>query len=227
MGNHKVLKDIHKGKDIWILGSGPSMGFVDKSFFDNKITIGAGKVWQFFRLDYSLNKHIEFIREAGANNQVVIASKHDCGDIGHPVNEDKNIKYIFTHKRGRFGELETNFVENLNAIGKDDDIFVSYSTITSCIHMAAYMGAKNIILCGHDCGWIDKKSHMFDYGDRLVKFYKTPEKFNEYHNMWFERITKDSERLKYKLMEIYGCNIHSLNPFINFRLEGRTYDTKQ
>ena len=225
--SHIELKNKHKNRDIWVIGSGASMGFVDKSFFENKITIGPCQVWKYFNITYNLHKHQQFIKEAYDNGQVVIASKHDCGDVEHPLNEEKGIHYIFTHKKGRFGELETNFIENLNAVGKDEDIFVSYSTITSCIHMAAYMGASNIIICGHDCGWIDKKSHMFDYGKRLIEFYGTIQKFNEYHNMWFERVDNDSRRLRDKLKEVYRCNIYSLNPFLNFGLEGHIYDTKQ
>ena len=33
------LKDIHKGEDIWVIGAGSSMNFVDSSFFENKICI--------------------------------------------------------------------------------------------------------------------------------------------------------------------------------------------
>ena len=35
----KELKDVHNGQDIWIIGAGSSMDFVDPSFFDNKICI--------------------------------------------------------------------------------------------------------------------------------------------------------------------------------------------
>ena len=33
----KELKNIHKGKDIWVLLAGSSMDYVNKSFFENKI----------------------------------------------------------------------------------------------------------------------------------------------------------------------------------------------
>ncbi len=220
---HTKLKNIYQKNDVWVLGSGPSLGFIHRSFFDNKITIGANEVWKHYCLNFTLVKHKQFTEEAIKNNQTVIASKHDCGDIEHDLNENEGVDYIFTHKRGRFGDLKINFEENLNSIGEDDDIFVSHSTITSCIHLAAYMGAKNIIIVGHDCGWIDDKSHMLDYGDRLVKFHK--DDFNKYHTMWFGEITIESERLRDRLKEVYGCNIHSLNPFLNLRLEGHKYVT--
>ena len=224
--SHTLLKESYRDKDIWVLGSGASLGFITQDFFNGKITIGSNRVWQYYPLTYTVCKHTQFIQEAIDNGQTVIASKHDCGDIDHPLNKQEGIHYIFTHKRGRFGDLEGNFEENLKAIGEDEDIFVSHSTITSCIHLAAYMGAKNIILAGHDCGWIDGKSHMHDYGKRLEDFHK--KEFNRYHNTWFGSIVVESERLRDKLKEVYGCNIHSLNPFLNLGMEGHKYDsTKQ
>jgi len=222
--SHIVCKNKFIGDDLYILGSGYSMSFIDKSFFDRKITIGANLMYRQFPIKYSVIKHKQFIEEAVEEGQIVIASKHDCGDIEHELNP-LGANYYFTHKKGRFGELEENFIENINSIGKDDDIFVSYSTITSCIHLAAYMGAKNIIICGHDCGWLDDRSHIDGYQERLVDFYEKEEKFNEYYNGWFERIQNDTIRLKAKLKEVYKCNIYSLNPFINFGLEGHTYVT--
>ena len=208
-----------------MLGSGASMGFIDPKFFDGKLTIGTNNIWKYFKVDYSLFKHEQYIPEAyKSSKSKIIASLHDCGDLGHPKNESLLVDYVFTHKRGRFESLEEHFQENLDAVGQDDDIFVSYSTITSCIHIAAYMGAKNIILCGHDCGYLDGVSHVKEYADHIKEFHK--EGFIDYHNMWFERVSEDTRRLKAKLIEVYRCNIYSLNPFINFRLEGHKFSEK-
>jgi hypothetical protein len=46
---------------------------------------------------------------------------------------------------------------------REDQLLVSHSTITSGIHLAAYMGAKNIILMGHDCGTIDGNLNFDGY----------------------------------------------------------------
>jgi len=89
------------------------------------------------------------------------------------------------------------------------------------------MGARNIIVCGHDCGWIDGLSHIEGYSKRIIDYYGSEEKFNKYYNYWLERINSDTIRLKEKIKEIYGCEIYSLNPFINFRLEGHDYVTKK
>jgi hypothetical protein len=223
---HTELKGIYSGKDIYVLGSGSSMSFIDKSFFIGKIIIGTNFIWKFFPVTYNLFKHSHLIQEAIDAGQITIISKHDCGDIDKPLNEYE-ANYVFTHKRGRFEDREEYFQENLDAIGRDDDIFVSYSTITSCIHLAAYMGAKNILICGHDCGYIDGASNLDNYADRAKGYHQTEENFNKCYNDWFELINEDSIKLKRRLIEVYDCNIYSINPFINLRLEGHRYDTKK
>ena len=40
MNNVIDFKAIHEGEDIWIIAAGPSMNYVDNSFFENKVTIG-------------------------------------------------------------------------------------------------------------------------------------------------------------------------------------------
>ena len=42
----KYYKNIHKDKDIYVIGSGSSCDFIDNSFFDNKITIGINQVYK-------------------------------------------------------------------------------------------------------------------------------------------------------------------------------------
>jgi hypothetical protein len=218
---HTQLKDKHAGKDIWVVASGASMDHVDALFFENKVAIGINRVYiKFSGLDLVLIKHEQFVRDALESGQAVIMSKHDCGDIDRPENKH-SANYIFTHKRGRFGNLEKNFKDNLDAVGIDDDIFVSHSTITSGIHLAAYMGARNIIVCGHDCGRLDGKL-FFDGYERLPGW-ETREKYETRMLGWFAHIEKETAALRKKLREVYGCNIYSLNPFLNFAMEGHIY----
>ncbi len=221
----KELKNKYSGEDIYVLGAGPSLNFVNPAFFNNKIAIGINNIYRFFPVIYSVFKHKQFIAEALGFKQVVIASKHDDGDTRAPITEVPEGCYTFTHKQGRFVELEKNFTENLAAVGKDDDIFVSFSTITSGIHLAAYMGAKTIILCGHDCGTLDGKMCV----DRYDEFRRVPENItkDEYETsfkIWLGMLGKETIRLKEKIKEVYGCEVYSLNPFINFALEGHIYE---
>lgn len=223
--SHVELLNQFSRHDIYVVGAGRSVDFIDKSFFDGKISIGVNSIWKYIPVIFCLFKHGQFIEEAiNAKKTTVIMSKHECGDIDKELN-NYNAHYIFTHKRGRFGDIEKNFEENINAIGEDDDIFVSHSSITSAIHLAAYMGAKNIIICGHDCGYIDGKSHIDSYDNHINEFYERESVKNDYYNQWFKDISNETMKLKKRLQEVYGCNIVSINPFVNFRLEGHSYDT--
>ena len=96
-------------------------------------------------------------------------------------------------------------------------------TITTAIHLAAYMGAKNIILVGHDCGTINGECNFKGYHNNET--YKIAHaKGKDDYVLWLKKIEDNTIRLKKLLIEKYGCNIYSLNPFINFNLEGNVYE---
>ena len=108
-----------------------------------------------------------------------------------------------------------NILQKLN----EDELLVSFSTITSGIYLAAYMGAKNIILVGHDCGTIDGQSNFKNYHSKESRLQKSTDSYN----VWLRKIEKDTIILKQFLKDKYKCNIYSLNPFVSFRLEGHIF----
>ena len=68
---------------------------------------------------------------------------------------------------------------------------VSFSTIVSGIHLAAYMGAKNIILVGHDCGTIDGIPNVEGYhNDSSYKI--VWKKGKEDYIKWLPKIENDT-----------------------------------
>ena len=99
-------------------------------------------------------------------------------------------------------------------------LVVSHSTITTAMHLAAYMGAKNIIIVGHDCGFLDGKA-VFDgyYSDLTVP----PWKSIDDHMSWLGQIEEQTLSVKQRLAEVYGTRVVSLNPFVNLGLEGHIY----
>ena len=54
----KELKNIYKGKDIWVIAGGSSMDFIDSSFYENKITIGLNHVYKKYKCDYIIMKDL-------------------------------------------------------------------------------------------------------------------------------------------------------------------------
>ena len=85
--------------------------------------------------------------------------------------------------------------------------------------MAAYMGAKNIIICGHDCGIIDGQSTIDGYYKEIAPAQGNEDGYKRWLGMIENHTTFVCEHLQIE----YNCNIHSLNPFINLNLEGHKY----
>jgi uncharacterized Rossmann fold enzyme len=211
------LKDIHKGEDIWVLGSGSSLGYIDKSFFDGKITVAINNVVEHYlpTANYMVTKYHQVANQIAQQypETKVIVSHKQYGNVNNKSGMDnskyENI-YIFYHNQNQAGSTP---IKELLPMA-DNHLIASWSSITSGIHLAAHMGAKNIILAGHDGGAIDGKYHIDNYHtekdsinqkDKLIAF------------------QDNTIELKQALKEIYGCNIHSLNPFISLRLEGHTF----
>jgi len=229
MRNTAELKDKFKGQDIWVVGSGASAVWIEPDFFKNKIAIGINRIYYRFELTYLMSKHTDYIKAAIEAKQTVIMSKYKDGDIENGLN-GSGAAYVFGHKGVRHGDIENNFDKNLEAVGQDDDIFVSYSTITSGIHLAAYMGAKNIIMVGHDCGYLDGCGYVDrgamaaeTYPENLLKFHGSKKACDDYYKKWFRDVEKQTIALKKKIKQVYGCDIYSLNPFINLNLEGHKF----
>lgn len=212
----KDFKNIHKEKDIYVVGSGKSLDFIDKSFFENKITIGVNQVFKKFVPTYSVRKEhclLKSILDLGLNT-VHFVSKYDTGNHKSKTNYNLDGTIVFDHDHN-------NCKVNDN-LPSGDKLIVSYSTITTGIHLAAYMGAKNIIIIGHDCGTIDGEPNFKGYHTNNTYRIAHPTGKSGYIN-WLKKIELDTIKLRGLLKKKYGCNVYSLNPFINFGLEGHKY----
>ena len=84
------------------------------------------------------------------------------------------------------------------------------------------MGAKNIILVGHDCGSIDSECNFNGYHTKQMYEISFKNEKKDYIQ-WLKEIENDTIKLKQILKSVFDCNIYSLNPFINFGLEGHVY----
>jgi len=218
---HTQLKNKHRGEDAYIICSGASLDFYDKSFFDNKLTIGVNRVCKFLKCQYNVHKDERGFVEAVKyldESPTLIISKHQFGSLPLPENklDIEEDYYYFTHSQNpnlRGIKINPRTVGN-------DKIIVSRSTITSAIHIGAYMGAKNIILVAHDCGTINGKINASGYSEII----KPLEGDDKYETFVKSEIENDTIVLREWVKAHYGCNVISLNPFINFGLEGNKYE---
>lgn len=219
------FKEKHGGQDIYILASGPSFDFVDPAFLADKITIGINEIYKRFPPTYLIRKDPDLLRASlqanpttthfisrgqfgGANTKNADTIRSTADLSGFPI-------VLFAHNQ--------NTHKLPASLPPDGQLVTSYSTIVSAIHLAAYMGAKTILLIGHDCGTLDKKVNCDGY--------YTPQNYQiswknggeTAYRAWVPTIETDTIALKALIKERYGCSIHSINPFINFGLEGHIY----
>lgn len=209
------LKNLLEGHDIYVIASGPSAGYIAPQFFDNKYAIGVNNVWlRFPNVDWVVRKEFNNNEHPSVpQGKPLIMAKHACGSLSRNVNRyDGGEWYVFEHENNNL------VAPDLTVIGTDK-IIVSYSTITSAMHIAAYMGAYNIILVGHDCGWLDGKSNIDGYPPPIA----TDAEYIHFLNS----IEPQTLAIRQVLNEVYGVNIYSLNPFVNFGLEGHEYERER
>lgn len=213
-----ALKNYHKGEDIYVLGSGASMNYLDKSFFNNKITIGINYINKLFPCTYSFMKDV--CTHEGFDYFLKLAREHDSIPMTTDIYGEKNEHTHFYERDDLFYIVP---VEKWNAFGNMDLIgtekfITGHLTMSTAIHIAFYLGAANIVLCGIDGGILDEQLNVNGYYDKLsenkIEHLKeaVSHPYNEIH---LKRIRK---RLK-----DFGVNLVSLNPFLNIGLEGHKY----
>ena len=130
------LKGLHEGQDIWVLAAGASMNYVDSSFYDNKITVGVNRICKTFKCDYIVAKDGRGFKEIISSidyDTKLVLSKHESGNLYQNLNSVDFEHFIFEHPSKPKEEPQ------IDCINKEDSkLVVSYSTITSAIHFAAF-----------------------------------------------------------------------------------------
>ena len=208
-------KNKHSGKDIWILGSGKSLDFVDNSFFENKITIGVNLAYNRFNLNYNIWHHyyINNINEAIKNTIVFVSEYRKCQKKSTKFT-DSNIELakkviIYKHNEQTFTQLDPRPI-----FTDTEEIMTGGTTIINAVGLAVHMGAKNIILCGCDNGSIENEVNYIGYYKGDFKPQQQGHSLTSFQLMKLVRI---------ELKKI-NTNMYMLNPFLDFNLEGLKYD---
>lgn len=208
MKNIYELEGKYLGDDIWIVAAGPSMDHVSPRFFQNKVSIGVNQVYLRFETDYLVRKESEGFKAARETGIPLIVSRFASGSFQRGLNSTAD--YVFDHLDNGLEQVDLSVISETSR-----KIVVSYSTITSAIHIAAVMGAANIILCGHDCGTLDGKSRMEGYPEALMG--------DPRYRQWLGEILPQTLAVRERIRQVYGCNIYSLSPFIGLGLEGHKF----
>lgn len=208
------LKDIYSGQTLYVLGSGPSLDYYPPDFFRDRPAIGCNSVYTRFPVRFTVAKELplEGLRASAAAAAFPVVSRHSYGNKNYPppVRDLDTLHYVFDHPPNRHTGADWEVIGT-------DQIIVSYSTITSAIHLAAYMGAKTIFLCGCEAGTLDGQINFTGYPGT-----PPPDKEAWYRD-WLPQIRAQTITLRDKLQHVYGCHIMTISPFVNFAHEGHIF----
>ena len=203
------FRDVHCCKTVYVFGSGATLNYLAPSFFDDKICVATnfcGSVFGLGRYYVFSHYHADSVAEAQLDETVAVFTPlREHGTDAEFLGFMPKI-VTFPTTTGRPG---TSF----NPSGKDwptldNSLVIGSSSIHGAMHLAAYLGAKFIVLVGADCGSLGG-------GDRVDGYVP-----GDSHWALYEQHLRD---MKQRLWDVYGCHVYSLNPFINYSLEGTQY----
>lgn len=151
-----ALKNAHGLEDVWVVASDASLDYFPDGFFHGRTTITVN--YAHVPATYCVSKNDEPVTperpsnwlsvEAAQNpDTLFVVSKHRNGDLHRPVTDVPGA-VVFDHWQNR--------VQGFNpAHDIPDDpamLLVSYSTIGSALHLAAFMGARTCFVVGGSGG---------------------------------------------------------------------------
>ena len=210
------IKNLHHSEDIYVLGSGPTLDHINPRFFIDKVVVATNGVadrlglydiaQEVYTHGHYHDEMLELARKYPFNQ--FVAPEGDRGFLGVP--EDQSLRNLFYYKH-----VPTQYDFDVDRSWVDDGFIVGSTSTHGAMHLAAHMGAWNIILVGVDCGTIDGETNHTGYKSGNLD---NPDPI-PFLTRWNEHLIA----VKRKLMEEYDVNVYSLNPWVNLNLEGHTF----
>jgi len=209
------FKNMWAGQPVFVFGSGKSLDYLDANLFDGKPCVTTNHVGQRWGLSgyFVVSHHYEAgerYRQSGEANPIICPDRDTTNLEMAPIPDGDGV-FRFAASRQRFAGFAVE-----HHWPADPDTLVTGSTgLHSAMHFAQYAGASHIILVGADCGRLDDEVNFTNYA---------------LNDGMFSGPTQDSwvaweqhnRQVANKLRSL-GCPVYSLNPFINFGLEGHRF----
>lgn len=204
------LEGLHDGETLWVLGSGPSLNYIEGSFFDDKVTVSTNFSARALGVkpDYAFSHYHHNAESLLADSSCVVTIERDT--ITQSLWQDEQPHHLvlaptqYDKPPGSAWNPITSHKPGL------DQIAYGSSSLHGAMHLAAHLGASYIMLVGADCGQIDGADRVKDY------------QVQNGHTLW-QLYDRHHQLMKQYLENTYPVKVHSLNPFINLNLEGHTF----
>jgi hypothetical protein len=205
--DRRSFRDHLAGETVWVLGSGASLDYIPREFWRGKHCVCVNRVGITLGLDrfYTVTHyHRDAMIVANERPDLpVITPQDDLGASGPEAADreptEPNI-YRFPTNPQLFGAFDP---------ARDwpthpDHLVAGPTSLHMTMHFAQYLGAAHLILVGADCGTLGHRSNFTGYsiGDNPFP-------------VWQATLTGVADQIRAR-----GTSVHSLNPFVNFALEG-------
>jgi len=202
------LRNKHAGKTIYVLGSGPTLSFIKPNFFEDKIVISTNFAAQVagIKADYVFSHYHADLSKLLTSAKYGLTLRRDT--VTHKEwTEDIPDNLVFVNQDS-YSPPGASWNPFTTHTPREDSLVYGSSSIHGSMHLAAWLGGSSIVLVGADCGVLDGKERIDGYpqGDNPWSLY------NQHHKL-----------MKDWLADRYGVGVYSLNPFINFNLEGHKF----
>lgn len=202
------FRDSRKGETAWVLASGASLNYIPRSFWHGRLVVCVNFVGvrlglaEFYSVTH-YHRDAALIATERPDLPVIAPRIDQGGPAAIPVPPDEsNIFYINT---GTQAYSQFDCAELWPR--QPDTLVVGPTSLHMTMHFAQYLGATSIILAGADCGLLDGDSNFTSYqpGDNPMA-------------VWEQTLPQVANQLRSE-----GVTVMSLNPFVNFGLEGHKY----
>lgn len=202
------LRNTHYGSTIWVLGSGPSLNFLSPDFFRDKITVSTNYSADSlgFVSDYAFSHYHHVSWDLLDKSKVVVTLAKDTVTQQDWLKPD--VENLVLIEQLNYNPPGSNWNPLTSHNPGKETLAYGSSSLHGSMHLAAWLGAAHIVLVGADCGTLDGEHRVAGYPDG----HKLWELYNEHHKL-----------MKEFLEQNYGVTVYSLNPFINFNLEGHNF----
>lgn len=206
------------GKTVYVFGSGSSLEYFRPQFFDDKICVATNRVGVEYGLKnyYTCSHHFEAGEEypdLGITGPIICPDRDTTQMNKLPLADTKNVfRYVASRQHFENFDTDSHWPES------DDTLVVGSSSLHTSLHFAQWAGASTIVLVAADMGTLDGNTNFASY---LLRPHFKHRDTGETDQSWAD--WEPHTRAVVAKIRSLGCELYSLNPFMNWNLEGHMY----
>ena len=213
MVTYKDFEGRHAGETVWVLGSGKTLDYVDRTFFDGKTVVATNHSWK-GKADHAYVCSNHWGTEPAA--WLVLPEVEDVPPqdaYRGPKPEGDRVVFVPT-----IPQKYSDFTPNRDW-PEQGRMVVGPTSLHLSLHWAVWLGAAHIVLVGADCGTIDGRNNADGYYTREVEEGAAA---HFHHRLWERTLNEMAEKIRN-----LGVSVHSLNPWVTFNLEGHSWEQRR